>query len=881
MSPDTRPSAGNTGLDTAHSSKSTVFYLVVLFSGVAGLGYQMVWSRMLSVSLGHETVAVIAVVSAFFVGMMVGALAFGRLIRKSGFPHYWFVGLEWTIALWALALVFLVPHYNLVMPGLIGVEPATLRHWGVAFSGSLLLLLPATAAMGATLPAMERIMAGIWRKPDRVAGLYATNTFGAVIGTLAATFYLTPHFGLTTTLLLLAVTNFACGAVVLLLCARAGAATVAVPQVLIVTAKCSLTGISATRLRLTLFFTGLLGIGYEIIVIRVLSQVLENTVYSFAAVLTVYLVGTALGSAIYQRSWARQNFDTVQWQRRLGTLLVLTCTACLGGLMALWFSNIVYMSLWQGLGQGFVPAVVGELGAAALVLVVPTIAMGALFGHLAQRATQAVGLGVAIGLNTLGCALAPVLVGMVTFPLIGAKAVLVIISVSYLLLMPVSRAALNRWAMLPAGLAILLILSPIHLRFVDMQESDRVVHYREGVMATLAVVEDANQDRFLKVNNHFTMGGTASRYSDHRQTHIPLLLHGGPRSVLYLGVGTGITLDAARYHAQVEVVGVELIPESLSLIPHFGVDLSAGQWAHPPRLIAADARRYVVASDRKFDVIIGEIFHPARDGAGSLYTVEHFTAVKNRLTDNGSFCQWLPLFQLDLPSLKTIVRTFVHVFPDARLHLGHYSTQQPILCLEGSAEPRIYPENYLLNRVRAPALQNELVQMRLNSDFALFGGYLGGGEALGHFAGPGPLNTDDHLLVTYQAPMLAYASDEPPVLRLASILNSLADTRQSIVAPGFQSRMQGYWQARDRYLLAAVEMEQSDPEGWTGNLVSHLLDVVRISGDFEPAYFTLLSLAQELYARDPRASYQLLEDLRVASPGHPEALALRNRLFGQ
>ena len=45
-----------------------------------------------------------------------------------------------------------------------------------------------------------------------------------------------------------------------------------------------------------LALTGLLGIGYEVLVVRVLSQVTEDTVYTFALLLAVYLVGSAAGA---------------------------------------------------------------------------------------------------------------------------------------------------------------------------------------------------------------------------------------------------------------------------------------------------------------------------------------------------------------------------------------------------------------------------------------------------------------------------------------------------------------------------------------------------------------------------------------------------------
>ena len=161
----------------------------------------------------------------------------------------------------------------------------------------VLLLLPATAAMGATLPAMERVLARTAAATARrIAALYAGNTFGAVLGVLAAAFWLVPQFGLVRTAGVCAALNLLCAALRAALFAVARRALRVEP------------GTRAPRGRHVLPLlaaTGLLGIGYEVLVVRVLSQVAENTVYTFAMLLAVYLVGTALGAAAYGRWLAR------------------------------------------------------------------------------------------------------------------------------------------------------------------------------------------------------------------------------------------------------------------------------------------------------------------------------------------------------------------------------------------------------------------------------------------------------------------------------------------------------------------------------------------------------------------------------------------------
>src|SRR5262249_60076292 len=239
--------------------------------------------------LGHESAAVLAVVAAFFGGLALGALALGPRIDRSRRPGHWYAACEALIGLWSVALAMLMAPATRWLLDLTGAQPSPVRQWMLAFGGIFLLLLPATAAMGATLPAMERIMAQLRREGSSIAALYAGNTFGAVVGVLVAAFWLVPHFGLIRTAGVCAALNLLSAAAALRLFGEVEAGE---PSPLIS---------SGRRTLLLLAATGLLGIGYEVLVVRVTSQVAENTVYTFAILLAVYLIGAATGAAAYPR----------------------------------------------------------------------------------------------------------------------------------------------------------------------------------------------------------------------------------------------------------------------------------------------------------------------------------------------------------------------------------------------------------------------------------------------------------------------------------------------------------------------------------------------------------------------------------------------------
>ncbi len=85
-------------------------------------------------------------------------------------------------------------------------------------------------------------------------------------------------------------------------------------------------------------------------------------------------------------------------------------------------------------------------------------------------------------------------------------------------------------------------------------------------------------------------------------------------------------------------------------------------------------------------MIVSDNFHPARSGSGSLYTVEHFQAVRERLAADGVFCQWLPLHQLDNETLRSIVQSFLVAFPHGWAMLASNSLETPVLGLVGRAD---------------------------------------------------------------------------------------------------------------------------------------------------------------------------------------------------
>ena len=848
-------------------------YAVFFGSGIAGLGYQVVWARMFSVGLGHEIPSVFAVVAAFFGGLAIGAILLDKRISRSRTPGRWYAALEIVIGVWALATIVLIPWINTVIHDLVGVNPSAARQWSVSFLAPFFALLPATAAMGATLPAMDRFVSSLAQQGRTIGGVYAANTLGAAVGVVASTFFIMPVVGFRATVITFAAINLLCAAATLLWPAQHEAQREPALEPIE-------DGLPTWRLNLTLLTTGLLGIGYEVLGVRVMAQVLENTVYSYAAALIVYLFFTAIGAALYQRLLNHRPFrPTLAW------LVLGLSTSCLVGIFVLGEALRIYNTIAIGSGGGFARALLGEFAIASLVFAVPALLMGATFSHLAQAARrERGGVGRALCINTLGGSLASIFFGVILLPAIGAKWALAIVAVGYLTLLPTWLHKRTVFAAFPIAMVVFL---PASLVLVSPPPGGFTLEYREGVMAAVAVVEDPNGERFLKVNNLFQMGGTTSGFSERRQAHIPLLLHPKPERALFLGLGTGITAGAATIYPDMKIDVVELLPEIVGMVDRFesenarlgtrpGVDLSV-----------ADARRFIRATNEVYDVIIADLYQPARDGSGMLYTREHFQAIANRLKPGGIACQWVPLYQVDTETARLIIRTWLDVFPNTHAFLAHYNVNTPVFGLVGAQQPLEFPVDWYQRRIGGTTILEGLFQQRqaLYDGFALFGTFIASHEQLERFVGPGPLNTDNLPLVTFRAPQFIYDKSRVPYARLQTILTETERDPAALFAPGdpspFVNDLRAYLAARDAFIAGAIERTRGDSSAAMREFVRS----AELSPSFVTGYLTALqyavSLAQSGSPVERTRARDLLRDLRAANPTRSEASDALRQLFGE
>ncbi|MBC8072413.1 MAG: hypothetical protein IAG13_29085, partial [Deltaproteobacteria bacterium] len=448
--------------------------------------------------------------------------------------------------------------------------------------------------------------------------------------------------------------------------------------------------------------TGLVGVGFEVIGVLVLSQLFENTIYTFANVLAVYLGGTALGA------WAWGRLGPRLAKGRPSTALAALLIALALSVVVAAFAVVAAPDVlaWVApAGSSFSTHLLGESAVALTVFAVPTMLMGALFSH-AMGLVAPGGLGYAYAINTLGGAIAPFVFGVWAPISLGYRDAFFSVAYGYLLVFGVFTwyRRFKPAAQIGSILAVIgaTVLAPSTLLLVEPDPQWKTIAEHQTPLGLVSVSEriaaDANApmpkdvvERRLHIGKLFRMGGGVA-IGERRLGQLPLVLHGAPRTALFLGVGTGATLGAVRsFDSLVHVDAVELVPAVIAELHQFDSINAEVRKDGRVQLHAADARRFVAAARQRWDVVVADLFHPGLDGAGSLYAREHFTEIAEHLEPGGVFVQWLPLYQLDDVPLRAIIGAFLDVFPEGEAWLGVYNAERPALALVARGSDGVAP----------------------------------------------------------------------------------------------------------------------------------------------------------------------------------------------
>jgi len=661
----------------------------------------MRWFREL---FGATAPAASATLVGFLGGHAVGAALAARLVPRFRRPLRAYGRLELGAALGTLLVPLLLALCERATRGSYDALRATpLLLLSLRFGIALLATLPAALCFGATLPAVGAAVLNDIRRLGAVgSALYAANTLGAAAGTALAAFFLPDWIGVRASYAVAAALS-ACAGVGALALARGerdlGAAPVPSAAASVPSSpppRARAAGWGSPRGQAAL--ATLSGVGTfaaQVLLVEAFAQIFNGSVYAFGAVLFVVLLTLAAGAGAIALIERRALIDP---RTLLGGALALAALGFLAFPAQL--SRATDGFAYFGTDQPWPGYLLGALATTFETAGLPLFAAGLVFPltfALAARARRegagdaSVGsrLGHLLVANTLGSIAGALVAPFVLLPTGGPWSSFILLAGLYALpaiALPDATAGrrVARDALFVLGwLLVLGFASPVGLPLARLERGETLAFVETSAAGVVAVV-DRSDGRVLRTDNFSVLGGTREKVHEEREGHLALLLAPSARRVAYVGSATGISAGATLAHPISRLHLVEIVPGVAGAARLFFADANRGVYEdRRTQVVLDDARNFLRATKEQFDLVIADLFVPWRAGTGSLYTREHFDAVREHLAPDGVFCQWLPLYQLSRGELETITATFLDAFPHTALFRGDFYGGFPIAALVG------------------------------------------------------------------------------------------------------------------------------------------------------------------------------------------------------
>jgi len=756
-------------------------FICFFISGAAGLTYQVAWVKALGLIFGHTVWAIATVLAVFMAGIGAGSAYLGRWAENRGEPIVLYAYVEFLVAVTgALSFAALAGTYWLYGAAYALVSGSWPLLSMLRFSGAVIVLFVPSFLMGGTFPILVR---GITRRsaelPANVSRLYLINTLGACVGTLMSGFVLLPVFGMKVTIGSAVILNTVAGLIALRV-ARGR-------RILEVGARVSAGPCRPTdQQRETswfLFFlfavVGSTAFAYEIAWTRLLAITISSSTYAFTVMLASFLAGSVIGSMFFERFFAPSKRVSLKTFSRTQTWTGLA--ALLSVILFPWILAIIPTVL-RMTNQTFGGLLVAQFLTSALTVLPVSVAFGFNFPAVVVLLGGASGadsggsgvVGKAYCVNTIGGIAGSLVAGFWLVPRLGSFRVLTIIAgVSFLIALALELRSAQR-SILPLGLNALCILSVFavgssslfynrsllslsavlygnsfggHLTLKEVAASSDLVFMEDGVNDSVAVLRSDNYVS-LRINGKVD-ASTRDARTQLLLGHLGIGLHHAPRRVLIIGFGSGMTASAVARYPDVERIDcVEIEPAVIDAAPYLE-SLNRGVLNDPRiHVIFDDARSFMLTSREKYDVIISEPSNPWIAGIASLFTVEYYRSIKEHLTPDGMFVQWVQSYSLAPDDLRMIIATLTPRFLEVTLWRAE--TSDFLLLCRNEVSPLRFSRLHTLWREQS--LRKDFDSLSAREPEGLVAYYLLDDAAVRRLATGSPLNTDDRTLLEYGAP---------------------------------------------------------------------------------------------------------------------------------
>lgn len=423
--------------------------------------------------------------------------------------------------------------------------------------------------------------------------------------------------------------------------------------------------------------SGATALVYEIVWIKLITTVYSSTTYVSGLVLACFMAGLALGSGLAHRFLTRTSRPLFWYaiaELAIGAYGVLLLA--LFGALPIFFARLLKVKtlLWYHCI---------EFSSIALLLLLPTALMGATFPLIAHAYPDKriqVSVGEVYGINNLGAVLGALGGGLLLIPLLGIS--YTVLLAAFLNVCAASLVLLKFYRSVKPALLALVLIVGFHFTFggyslvglyskgvlglfkEDFMGDKEVVFYKEGLHGFVSVWREGQfkMTYRLAVNGQ---GSSSTRLTDMRIStllaYLPLFFKPDAERAMVVGFGTGVSSGILARNTT--TITVEIEPEVVAAAPHFA-GVNNGVLQNPRhKVVYDDARHFLKRSAERYDIILNHPLEPFQSFSSLLFTKEFLEIARSKLSDDGIYAQWFPIYDLTAEDFRRFYSTFRGAFP--------------------------------------------------------------------------------------------------------------------------------------------------------------------------------------------------------------------------
>jgi spermidine synthase len=524
------------------------------------------------------------------------------------------------------------------------------------------------------------------------------------------------------------------------------------------------------------FITGIFSICLEILWTRQFSVTFGNSIYTFSFILFVYLLGLFSGSYYY-------SFVSKKKEQPLKDFLfsIFLCNVFMLLTLPLWDEiPIIQIEFLKIFGVSFLNFHLVNLIISFIYIFIPTFLMGysypAFISYFCGKDSNiSLRSGFSIGFNGIGNVVGSLITPLIFLPFFGVrKSVIIIsfiISISILiitiinfkkkliLILPLLILSYlisfipwdnEKWFTGLAKMPYQVIEGVKKSSLSDLYNSQEVLEVKDDREISIAILrkKETNNKVLMIQGKPDASDSFLDKYTEILVGVISFFYNPNAKDIYCLGFGSGITSNSILNKKNVNLITAEISPKVIELAKDYFFEENKLTWqSSNHQIIIGDGRKILKKMNKKFDLIISQPSNPWVAGMSSLFTLEFFQEVKEKLKENGIFCQWFHLYGMSMESFYSFAKTFLSVFSDADMYI--LPLQGDIILISSKGKLEMPYNSYSEFNEELKTL---LSKLNIYNNYSLYAYYQG---KISHYFKDYkdiPLNTDYFTYLEYKTP---------------------------------------------------------------------------------------------------------------------------------